>query len=695
MNKDLLSIYLRNHLSVFYLPAFVVTFVLWLRFYLYSYPDSQEITVGIFLFSVAAIFFVRQQLFYKKLLSSADYSYRNTLLLIAINKIGYIFPWLVIIFWPFYTNYMFDHLVGFAFVFFTVGAYVALSSSCLILFVLDVFLQLFAAVIILFINRYSIEVPYIAAALTIFTFYAGIIAAKLNNSSKELVLTNLKLSEAAAEAREANMAKSDFLSMISHEIRTPLHGIMSTIEHLSETKIDDKQRESLQVVTRCSETLLAMLNDVLDLSKIEAKKVEVEEISFNLPLLVHDVINIVKYSAEEKGIELSAKINKDVPEKIKSDQVKIQQILLNLLSNALKFTEKGSICVDVSFDAHGNNILISVEDTGIGISNENQKKLFSHFVQADNSISRKYGGTGLGLSIAKSFAVLLGGDISVKSEVGRGSAFSLIFPYVPADVGITEGGSVAVSFDGFDRQLSVLVAEDNAINQKTVERILLDSGCFVTLVENGEQAITQLEKQEFDLVLMDMNMPVMDGIVATKKIKNHENNAVRSVPVLGLTAATEERMISAFYDAGIANHITKPFRKNDFISIIASTLGLSEIKNSGDKVDGISKKLNEIKEDFGEDFYISFVEDSIEEIERLWGLVEQAYTDKNMKALYQHAHDLCAVSGNIGMEQSYKCSKALELAASNAEEESLAILVEEAQKALKIDLEQVKAKIIN
>ena len=702
MKKDLFHIYIRNHLSVFYLPILIAGIVLWLRFYLQGYPSEQEIKIGVTLLSVSAIFLFLERRFFKKILAVKDSDADSALPIVktVFLKAFYMVPWLMVVFWPYQTDYMLDHILGFIFVFGAVGLYVAISSPYFVLFLTDVLFQVAAASVILFLNQDSIETNYIFSALVLFTLYALFIGRRLNKTSQELVDTNFKLVEAASEAKNANMAKSDFLSMISHEIRTPMHGILSTVEHLAETDLSDQQKESLSVVSRCSETLLNMLNNILDISKIEAKKTEIEYVVFSLRTVIEDAVNIVKHSAAEKGLELKFDIDEAVPDYIKSDQVKIQQILLNLLSNAIKFTEKGSVTISAFLAEDKKNIRVEVVDTGVGISLENQKKLFTRFTQADASVTRHYGGTGLGLSIAKNFLHLMGGDIGIESQEGKGSNFWFEFPCKESisHASVDRHGNDIINLPG---NLFVLVADDNEINQRSVERILLYQECHVTMVHNGKEALEKVGLHPYDIILMDMNMPIMDGIEATRALKNMADPKVKSIPVIGLTAATDDESIRKFYNSGIVDHITKPFKKYEFLKTIAINLSAEEADKPAEKKESKKQysskimlvKLEEIREDFGDDFFFSFVEDSLKEIERLIEEINHAYKESNYESLYQSAHDLCAVSGNIGMEGTQRLAKRLELASLDKKIEEVTPPYRELGEISAEEIESVKIRL--
>jgi signal transduction histidine kinase/CheY-like chemotaxis protein len=688
MREDLLKIYIRNHLSIYFLPVFIIPVFIWLQYNVYGSFGPESVFMSGVILVTALFLFAGKYLYFRKICQQQKIDYFKTVFLTILLKAGYIFPLLLLFFYPFQTDYMFDHLIGFIILVLAIGAYVAISAPCFSLFLSDLFFPVLFAAVILWINRESIEVPYIASGFFIFAAYSLLIGKKLHHSSQQLVLTNLKLAEAAQDARDANMAKSDFLSMISHEIRTPMHGIISTVEHLAETDVDKQQKESLNVIYRCADTLLKMLNDILDLSRIEARKYEIETIDFNLHEVIRTCIHLTDHQAKNKNIDLKCTIADTVPEIIRSDQVKIQQIITNLLSNAIKFTSQGFVALNASYDSITNYITIEVVDTGIGISAKNQKKLFEQFTQADNSIARQYGGSGLGLSIVKSFAGLLGGEIKVESKEGKGSTFRLLLPYIPPAESV-DSQTAKPRDAALPADLAVLVAEDNVINQRSIERILSQQNIRkIAIVENGEEVLAAVQAHSFDVILMDMNMPIMDGIIATRKLKESEQR-ISSIPVIGITAATEERMINNFYEAGISSHIVKPFRKSDLLSGIAKIVAEDEEGYEEETQSLVlERKLEEIREDFGDAFFESFVKDSLTEIEKLWAAIQTAFENEDAQGVYQAAHDMCAVSGNIGMEETYKAAKELEKRASDRAPH----LLEAVQKAMKA--EQVRIREI-
>ena len=700
MKKELLYLYIQNHLAAFYIPPFIIAIFLWLKLYLYGYPEQPLNHLGAILILIAGIFYVRQRHVYKNILKHQTLSTPLTgqqVFYMVLNKIGYTAPFLAILFYPYQTGYIFDHLLGFVFVFLSIAAAAALSPPSFFMLIAEIAFQFLAACLILFLNWGSIEPPYILSGLILFTGYALFIGYKLHISARELVHKNIELAKTAAEAKQANMAKSDFLSMISHEIRTPMHGILSTIDHLKETPLDQKQKDSLDIVTRCSKTLLNMLNDILDLSKIEAKKIKIEYIDFNFHALIHDVLNIVRHSAEEKGLDLEYDLPEEMPQYIHSDPVRLQQIILNLLNNAIKFTNEGfvSLLISVREDIDQSPLLlIKVKDTGIGIDKKDQAKLFERFEQADLSTTRQYGGTGLGLSIVKELSALLKGICGVQSQKNKGSTFWVEIPFKTAKEPIKPAAEKAEEpAPELPENLKVLIAEDNLINQKSIERILQNHKCKTDIVENGQAAIDKTRDNLYDLILMDMNMPVMNGIESAKKIK-----AIRDVPIIGLTATTEEEMIKTFYEAGISDHITKPFSKMDLLRGIAKNIkSLPSTEKKEEKPLTIQNKLEQILDDFGEDFFFSFIEDSLGEIDRLHGILNNLYDEKSFETMHQFAHDICAVAGNIGMKATHDTAKIIENDCLqsrhdglNGEIKALSLIIEEEKALVQIIIKNLK-----
>lgn len=376
------------------------------------------------------------------------------------------------------------------------------------------------------------------------------------------------LSDAHAESVSANLAKSEFLATMSHEIRTPLNGIMSLVEILRESPADDLQRVRLDTMQRSSQALLSVISDILDFSRIEAGKLELECKVFDLNTCVRDTVDTFQALADEKGVELTAYCDSHVPAHVNGDEARLKQILNNLLSNALKFTSEGYVTLSLHCDSgEGGPIRFVVQDSGVGMSAEHIAKVFEKFTQADSTTTRRYGGSGLGLTISRQLAELMGGSISVESDLGNGSTFVAVLPLLRADasdyqsVGATVENTPTMDFD-----ISVLLVEDNQVNQYVINTMLESLGCKTTIAANGLEALTKIAEQQFDLVFMDMQMPEMDGIVATENIRKSLDFA--ALPIIAMTAnalaSDRERCLAA----GMNDYLLKPFRKDQLVDIL-------------------------------------------------------------------------------------------------------------------------------
>ncbi len=370
-----------------------------------------------------------------------------------------------------------------------------------------------------------------------------------------------QLKEARDAAESANQAKSAFLAMVSHEIRTPLNGVLGGAQLLQASELDDRQKELVSMLKTSGSSLLNILNDVLDLSKIEADSMKIELIETRLPELLKGAHEMWRPLAEEKALTLTYEAG-DLPELVTGDPTRITQIINNLLSNAIKFTETGTVTLKASAKRRADGsamVTLAVKDTGIGITEEALERLFKPFEQMDDSITRRFGGTGLGLTICQRLAGLMGGEVCARSTPGEGSVFTLEIPMevIAWDAEAPQAAhAVAMAAEAEERPLSVVVAGDNPGNRQVVQAFLDSKGHAVTFACDGAEAVKTAQAEAFDAILMDVHMPVMDGLSATREIRAGGANARTPVIMLSASALPEEQ--TAGLEAGADAYLTKP-----------------------------------------------------------------------------------------------------------------------------------------
>ena len=388
-----------------------------------------------------------------------------------------------------------------------------------------------------------------------------------------------ELRRAKASAESANRAKSDFLATMSHEMRTPMNAILGMADLLSESSLHEEQRGYVDISQKAGANLLALISDILDLAKVESGRFELESINFDLRALLEKIIDMMLSRAQDRGLRLTLEIRPDVPSGLVGDPNRLRQILLNLIGNALKFTEQGSVTLRVEPDPGGTPgwLRFNVIDTGIGITADKSEMIFDRFTQADSSTTRQYGGTGLGLAISKGFAELMSGQLGCISELGKGSTFYLALPFaIRSEMAIPEsaGPSAAIiqpqktdSQEGISR---VLLAEDSEYNVLLVRAYLKNSGIELEVAENGKIAVEKVLSTRPDLILMDLQMPVMDGLEATRAIRQVEaRTGARPVPILALTADAGQEAVARSLFAGCSEHLSKPIKRITLLEAIA------------------------------------------------------------------------------------------------------------------------------
>ncbi|WP_338764409.1 response regulator [Bernardetia sp. ABR2-2B] len=395
---------------------------------------------------------------------------------------------------------------------------------------------------------------------------------KVKERTSELMATNEDLKRAKEQAEAATKTKEQFLSTMSHEIRTPLNAIIGMTHLLKNDNLEGEMAENIEILEFSAQNLLSLINSVLDISKMEAGKMAFEQAEFDLPTLIQNTVEIFKARADEKNILLRSNIDKAIPKSLLGDSTRLSQILNNLIGNAIKFTEEGTVTITVRLLHHKTEkveLLFAVSDTGIGISPEKINSIFDDFSQAEEDTSRKYGGTGLGLAITKQLVELQGGRINVMSTMMVGSTFSF-------QLGFKIGKVQAISTNLPDatniknlKGVNVLIVEDNKVNQILVKKFLNNWGAKYQIAENGQIAVDLFKENNFDVVLMDLQMPVMDGYESARQIRFLEKESNKFTPIIALTASTLLNERERIVQVGMNDFLSKPFNPNELYQKIA------------------------------------------------------------------------------------------------------------------------------
>lgn len=495
----------------------------------------------------------------------------------------------------------------------------------------------------------------IAAIASLFTF--GYVTYKIRQQQQ--LISRLNLSE--KKARDAAQIKENFLANMSHEIRTPLNAILGFTSLLQKKQSDDEAKEYIQTLQRSGENLLAIVNDVLDLSKIEAGMLRIESAPFSIRGLIHSVEIMFREKALEKKLVLSSAVANDLPDILEGDATRLTQILVNLVGNAIKFTEKGSVSIHITNKGIRNNIAetcITITDTGIGIQPENLERIFERFQQAEDSVTRKYGGTGLGLAIVYELVTLQNGTVTATSKPGEGTSFVITIPYPVSgeQTAVIKNNAVLPATEQDFHQLRVLVVEDNEINQSLITHLFNNWKLPFDMVSNGKKALAILKEFQYDLILMDIQMPEMDGYTATREIRN---TLKLSTPVIAMTAhaMTGEREKCISY--GMNEYISKPIREDQLYTLINrfTQTNSSGIQQKAPDVINISPTYSYIRLDYmkevsgGNTLYERTVTGQfIETIPEDLDILQDAWAKQDTTRLRQAAHNMRTTVSVMGLD---------------------------------------------
>jgi len=478
-----------------------------------------------------------------------------------------------------------------------------------------------------------------------------------------------ELETAMRAALAANQAKSDFLANTSHELRTPMNGLLGMLDVVLDSKLTPDQRDQLETAQRCAYSLLTLLNDILDLSKIEAGKLALEKIPFQMRAVLEDCVKSFQAKAHQKNVELEFSISADAPTNVLGDPLRLRQMITNLLSNALKFTENGAISVRLSGSVSPANpqlveAQIEVSDTGIGIEPDKLSEIFEKFTQANGTITRKYGGTGLGLAIIKQLVEMQGGHVAVKSTVGEGSTFFINLPCEIAAPNAEErDGPAADSHSNVVSGVRLLLVEDNAVNQKVVRAILGKRGFKMDIANHGKEALAMLEasKEGYDLVLMDVQMPVLDGLEATRILRR--NPRWNSLPVIAMTAHAMQGDRERCLLAGMNGHISKPIQPIPFLAAIRQYLGEGAARPPVAAPSVMERELTDrlMREetDMVNDLLHVFLQLAPERMERL----KNAAGKEDAETLGTEARKIAAAAEQLASRELGECAQRIEKAA--------------------------------
>jgi PAS domain S-box-containing protein len=497
-----------------------------------------------------------------------------------------------------------------------------------------------------------------------------------NRQARELQEAIEVAQQARIEAESANLAKTEFLAVMSHEIRTPLTSISGFVDLLTHTgRLTRQQRRYIELVRTANVALLAIVNDILDFSKVEAGQVEIECRAFSLLALIHNTLAIARVAATTKSLHLEYSVDPGVPEWLMGDHARLRQVLLNLLSNAVKFTDVGSIALNVRKDSATDGrerIRFSVTDTGIGIPAAQQYRLFKKFSQVDSSVSRRHGGTGLGLAICKRLVELMNGEIGVVSEIGKGSTLWFTADLPPASKPEIEPNSELTPEESDPGDARILVVDDLDTNREIVEAYLEDIGYHIDTVGSGVEAIQALGSERYDLVLMDIRMPIMDGVTATRHIRDMPH-PIKDIPIIAMTGNVLPQQVRSYLDAGMNDHIGKPIERAQLYNNVRRWLP----KAKGLRVQIGASSPNFDRPKFEELVDVVGVEKAKRIATKFLGDLTEAFKfECTLAEAQQEAHALINCAGVLGLQNLVTACRAIEFVSPDDAEHGLVAMEE-------------------